>query len=233
MPTPKRIEYPGAFYHVINRGRNKENIFHNEYDFRLFLKIIEKTCKKFDAVIHAYCLMSNHYHLLIETPKGNLQNIMHNIGTMYVQKYNFFRACDGSLFKGRYKAIIIDSESYLLELNRYIHNNPKLLVKKLEDYKWSSYPAYIKSAKAPFWLNTELTLSMISYNQREYIDFIKYETKHNHEIYGNRKTLPSILGNADFKRKILNNLKTPQGSFRQNYPGVFLNLKHNCTAFKR
>jgi putative transposase len=204
MPKSTRIEYPSAFYHIINRGRNRENIFHRKSDFELFLEIIQKAHFKFGAIIHAYCLMDNHYHLLLETPNGNLSQIMHHIGSSYVQKYNRLTGCDGSLFKSRYKAILVDKDSYLLELNRYIHRNPIGLVKKLEDYKWSSYPSYIGLTNAPAWLNKEQTLEILALKNdlARYMDFVKKNRRQEREIYGNRKVLPSILGGDDFKREV-------------------------------
>lgn len=205
MPKSRRIEYPHAFYHIINRGRNRENIFHNKADFLLFLEIIKKSHIKFEVVIHAYCLMDNHYHLLLETPQGNLSQVMHYIGSSYVQEYNRRKGCDGSLFKGRYKAILVDKDSYLLALNRYIHRNPIKMVRDLKNYQWSSYPSYIGLSKTPSWLNKNQTLHILSLqkNLEKYVNFIKSDKKQNEEIYGNRKVLPSILGGREFKNKVL------------------------------
>src|SRR5258705_120791 len=117
MPRAPRIQYENALYHVLNRARNKDVIFSDESDFQLFLNIVEKANTKFNAIFHSYCLMSNHYHLLIETPSANLSKIMHFINGEFVRRYNKRKSLDGSLFKGRYKAILVDKDSYLIDLN--------------------------------------------------------------------------------------------------------------------
>ncbi|WP_196141202.1 transposase, partial [Aliikangiella sp. G2MR2-5] len=124
MPRPTRIEYQGAFHHVMNRGRHRRAIFHDRRYFEAFLKTLEEAHQRFDAVIHAYCLMSNHYHLLIETPKANLGQIMKHINGLYTQRYNRLKKVDGPLFRGRYKSILVEADAYLLQLSRYIHRNP-------------------------------------------------------------------------------------------------------------
>ena len=107
-----------AFYHVMNRGRARQTIFHDEDDYQAFLKTLEESYERFDAVIHAYCLMNNHYHLLIETPRANLDRIMRHINGVYTQRYNRLKRVDGPLFRGRYKAILVDKDEYLLQLSR-------------------------------------------------------------------------------------------------------------------
>ncbi len=150
MPRPTRIEYENAVYHVMNRGRGGRTIFHGENYYRAFLHTLAEAHRRFDALIHAYCLVGNHYHLLIQTPRANLGRIMRHINGLYTQRYNRLLATDGPLFRGRYKAILVDEDAYLLQLSRYIHRNPidmkKPRVTRLEDYPWSSYPAYIKPA---------------------------------------------------------------------------------------
>ena len=148
MPRPERIEYEYAFYHVMNRGRGRRLIFHNEQYYQVFLETLESACERFGGIVHAYCLMGNHYHLLIETPLANLGRIMRHVNGVYTQQYNRIKKTDGSLFRGRYKALIVDADAYLLQLTRYIHRNPidtkRPMVDELQDYPWSSYPAYDK-----------------------------------------------------------------------------------------
>ncbi len=124
MPRPTRIQYENAYYHVMNRGKARQTIFHGEIYYQAFLQTLDEAHKRFDACIHAYCLMGNHYHLLIETPRANLDRIMRHINGIYTQRYNRLRRTDGPLFRGRYKAIIVDTDDYLLPLSRYIHRNP-------------------------------------------------------------------------------------------------------------
>jgi len=200
MPKTKRLQYPGAFYHVINRGRNREKIFHNKSDFEYFLELISKCNKKFQLSVHAYCLMDNHFHLLLETPLGNLDKIMHYISSLYVKKFNREKGYDGSLFRARYKAILIDKDSYLLELNRYIHRNPFSLVRKIENYKWSSLSSYLNLSKTPHWLNKKFTMDILSSKNDIdcFLDFIGSKKEKKEELYGNQKVLPSILGDKKF-----------------------------------
>lgn len=120
MARPLRIEHPGALYHVTSRGNSQSNIFITDTDRSSFLEILESAINRFNWICHSYCLMDNHYHLLIETPKGNLSRGMRRINGIYTQKFNWIYKKTGHVFQGRYKAILVDKESYLLELCRYV-----------------------------------------------------------------------------------------------------------------
>ena len=156
MARPLRIEYPGAWYHVMNRGAGRKLIFKTDAQRSYFLALLADAHARFHAEIHAYCLMGNHYHLLVRTPEGNLQRIMRHINGVYTQYFNRVEKKDGALFRGRYKAILVDAEAYWLELSRYIHRNPleAHIPRRLDDYRWSSYPAYVGKVKPPAWLDT-------------------------------------------------------------------------------
>jgi len=138
----------------MNRGAGRENIFHDDLHRNNFLTVLDEAHQRFGMEVHAYCLMDNHYHLLIKTPRANLSRIMRHINGVYTQRYNRIRKTDGALFRGRYKAILVDSDAYLLHLSKYIHLNPMSanLVETLEDYTWSSYLAYIGKKISPRWL---------------------------------------------------------------------------------
>ena len=178
MPRPDRIQYEHAFYHVMNRGRARQKIFHEPEYYEDFLVTLEESHTRFDAVVHAYCLMGNHYHLLIETPRANLDRIMRHINGVYTQRYNRRKGTDGPLFRGRYKSILIDEDAYLLEVGRYIHRNPAEVKGANNDvlatHRWSSYPAYINKAPAPSWLVRERTYQMLAHKNRfaGYRDFV-------------------------------------------------------------
>ena len=131
MVRPLRVEYEGAYYHVMNRGRGRRMIYHDEKYYKYILWCLEQSNTRFALEIHAYCLMGNHYHLLVRTPRGNLPRAMLHINAMYTQHYNFLRKIDGPLFRGRYKAINIEQSSYLLPVSRYIHRNPVETVKPM------------------------------------------------------------------------------------------------------
>src|SRR3990167_3519219 len=155
MPRPLRIQYANAWYHVMNRGAGRKNIFNKKAHRLIFLELLEECHRMFNIKIYAYCLMDNHYHLLLSTPDANLSRAMRHLNGVYTQRYNRMSKTDGPLFKGRYKAQIIDEDCYLLIVSRYIHLNPvkAALVKNPGDYKWSSYLAYIGVARSPAWLS--------------------------------------------------------------------------------
>jgi REP element-mobilizing transposase RayT len=146
MPRPLRIEYENAYYHVMNRGRGRQRIFHGDDYYSAFLQTLEEAHQRYRIQILCYCLMGNHYHLLLKTPEANLGRAMRHINGLYTQRYNRLRKIDGPLFRGRYKAILVEEDSYQLQLSRYIHRNPieAGVVNHLESYAWSSYPYYVK-----------------------------------------------------------------------------------------
>ena len=159
MPRRARVQYENAFYHVMNRGRGRHWIFHGDEYYETFLLTLEEAHERFEAKIHAYCLMGNHYHLLVETPHANLDRVMRHINGVYTQRYNRRKSTDGPLFRGRYKSILVDESSYLLQVGRYIHLNPREVKGAkpdvLESYRWSSYLAYIGRESPPSWLCRE------------------------------------------------------------------------------
>jgi len=150
MARPLRIEYPGGVYHITNRGNDKKTVFKDDRDRETFLKILTFVNKRYHWICHAYCLMDNHYHLMIETPDANLSLGMRQLNGVYAQARN--KRCNktGHLFQGRYKAIVIQKDMHLLEVCRYIVLNPARakMVEKPEGWKWSSYRA-TEGSEAP------------------------------------------------------------------------------------
>jgi len=169
MARALRIEFPGAFYHITSRGNEKKDVFRSRKDRERFLFYIESAAERYGAVIHTYCLMTNHYHLFMETPRGNLSEIMQYVNGAYTTYFNVKRKRSGHLFQGRFKSIIVDADEYAMELSRYIHLNPVRagIVKKPEDHEWSSYRAYIGNSAAPNWLKTDFILSGFGGESRE------------------------------------------------------------------
>ena len=149
MVRPLRIEYPDAWYHVMNRGRRGEQIFLEERDYKTFLELLMESAQLWHLRIVAYCQMPNHYHLLVQTPDANLSRCMRHINGVYTQRFNRLHQCDGQLFRGRYKAILVDADSYLLQLVRYIHRNPLRagIVEELSSYEWSSHRGYLSKSR--------------------------------------------------------------------------------------
>ncbi len=181
MSRPLRIEYDGAWYHVMNRGRRSDRIFEDRDDYQMFLDLLKDAIELWDIRISAYCLMSNHYHLLIHTPKGNLSRCMRHINGVYTQRFNRSHGFDGQLFRGRYKSIIVDGDSYLLQLVRYIHRNPVRagVVDAIHEYPWSSHKGYLSSAKKWSWLHNDFIFSLFSNSKagqlKAYKAFMKIE----------------------------------------------------------
>lgn len=169
MGRPLRIRYPGAFYHITSRGNERKAIFAGEGDREKFLSYLESAYEKYSALIHVFCLMANHYHLLLETPRANLSQILHHINGAYTNYFNSKRKHIGHLFKGRYKAILVEKDVYCQELSRYIHLNPVRagLTEKPSEYHWSSYLYYIKEKEQPFWLKTDDILAYFGKQKHE------------------------------------------------------------------
>jgi len=149
MARQLRVEFPGALYHITSRGNLRERIFLDDSDRERFLEILRRTKERYGYLLHAYVLMDNHYHLMLETPLSNVAQIMQNINTSYTVYVNRKYKRSGHLFQGRYKSIIVDKDSYLLELSRYIHLNPvrAKIVDSPEKYRWSSFLDYCGSRR--------------------------------------------------------------------------------------
>ena len=169
MARPLRVEFPGAFYHVINRGNAGKAIFRSNRDREKFLEYVGKAVERFGIKVHTYCLMTNHYHFLIETPEANLSRANQWLNVSYAAYFNRKRQRRGHLFQGRFKSILVDADAYLEHLSRYIHLNPLRanMVEELVSHPWSSYPAFVGKAKAPDWLERHWLLSLFGKNRKK------------------------------------------------------------------
>ena len=161
MARPIRIEYAGALYHVTSRGNRQEAIYEDDIDRQTFLSVLRQVCSTHNWICHAYCLMTNHYHLLIETPDSNLSKGMRQLNGVYTQAFNRLHNRVGHVYQGRYKAILVEKEPYLLELSRYIVLNPVRanMVRAAKDWPWSSYRATVGQAEGVGYLQTEWILA--------------------------------------------------------------------------
>jgi len=175
MPRPLRIEYPGACYHVTSRGVDRCTTFVTDQDRRSFLYLLGELLSRFGVETHAYCLMGNHYHLLLRTLRANLSAAMQRLDSLYTSGFNRRHDRDGPLFRGRYRASLIEAEVYLVRAGRYVHRNPLEagLVTDLDRYRWSSYPAYVGRAPAPEWLRTGVVLQSFD-STTELRRFVEY-----------------------------------------------------------
>jgi len=157
MSRPLRIEFPGAVYHVTSRGDRREPIFADDTDRIALLSVLAQGMQRFDAQVLAYCLMGNHYHFVLHTRQANLSRLMRHVNGVYTQVFNRRHGKLGHLFQGRFKAILVDRETYLLEVCRYVELNPVRagLVAEPGDWPWSSYRAHVGDAATPPWLDTD------------------------------------------------------------------------------
>jgi REP element-mobilizing transposase RayT len=208
MGRPLRIEYPGALYHITSRGIERRRIFLGDPDRVKFLGILDDYHERYGILIHSYVLMDNHYHLVLETPRGNLLKVMHGINGGYTGYFNRRCGRTGHLFQGRYKGILVDKDSYLLQLSRYVHLNPVTakIVEGPAEYRWSSYGGYISKRREFQWVEYGWVLSQFGRDKEEarkgYKKFVeqglhgKVEDPFK-EVYGQ-----VVLGGEEFKTKI-------------------------------
>jgi putative transposase len=168
MARKSRIHFPGACYHVILRGNGGQDIFIDEQDRSRFFFLLQEGEERYRHRIHAYCLMTNHVHLVIQVGAIPLSRIMQNLSFRYTLHFNHRKKTTGHLFQGRYKALLIEADSYLLELVRYLHNKPVRagMVKSPEQYEWSSHNTY-RGTKNTSWLTTDWVLSQCHENERK------------------------------------------------------------------
>lgn len=148
MARPLRLELAGGLYHVTSRGNARNEIYLDDEDRTNWLELFSDVCSRFNWICHAYCLMSNHYHVVVETAEGNLSKGMRQLNGVYTQMFNRRHRRVGHVFQGRYKAILVEKDSYLLELSRYVVLNPvrALMVNDVADWPWSSYRATVDQA---------------------------------------------------------------------------------------
>jgi len=204
MSRPIRIEYPGAVYHVISRGDDKGKIFKDTADYKKLLNVIKKAKHRYCVIVYVYALMPNHYHLLIETTRANLARFMHCVQTTYSVYYNSRHGRAGHVFQGRYKALLVDKDNYLLRLSRYIHLNPvrAKMVKMPQDYRWSSFCEYAgladSSVSAPEFVLKSFG-SSLSESIRKYAEFCGIDEGEEIKqlIYGQ-----FVIGSREFTDKV-------------------------------
>jgi REP element-mobilizing transposase RayT len=194
----------------MNRGRRGEHIFDIKADYERFIEVLHETIELFALRVSAYCLMPNHYHLLVQTPDANLSRCMRHINGVYTQRFNSAHSLDGQLFRGRYTAIVVAEDDYLLQLIRYIHRNPvrSRIVDTAENYAWSSHKGYLSKAKKWDWLHKQFILSMLEKapekRAKRYREFMNEKEDGCLLRTLSKKKLPSILGDNQF----VDNLKT-------------------------
>jgi putative transposase len=224
----------------MNRGAAKQRIFQNTKHYKIFLHLLNELHSRFQVKIHAYCLMPNHYHLLIQTPLANLSCAMRHLNSLYTRKYNVSQNRDGPLLRGRFKSILVDSDNYLLQVSRYVHRNPIVanLAQRAEDYRWSSYQAYLNSKLQPQWLSIDETLDKFGpknkiQNYRKFVNEVMSEVDNSHYILDKFLQKP-ILGSDAFIKSIyekyIKDKKISIEISQQNYLNKELNIEQIMQA---
>lgn len=231
MARQLRIEYAGAFYHITSRGNERRQIFGGDADREEFKLILQRTKERYAYLLHAYVLMDNHYHLLVETPHANIKQAMQNINTSYTVYANRKHMRVGHLFQGRYKAFIIDKENYLLELSRYIHLNPVRagMVEMPEDYLWSSYRDYLSGDRKGALADTDDTLFLFSKRRTaaagKYREFVNAGVDRESPI---KEAVGSIVGSEGFREHVFNYVN--RGADKAEIPDIKkIEKRHNMS----
>jgi REP element-mobilizing transposase RayT len=187
----------------MNRGRRAERIFNDPNDYTMFIALLKEASESWRIRVSAYCLMPNHYHLLVQTPEANISRSMRHINGVYTQRFNRRHGFDGQLFRGRFKSIVIDADSYLLPLVRYIHRNPiRAKIATLDDYQWSSHKGYLSKAKKWDWIHKSFVFKYLSENKRDWKQYYRQLMAIEDDGYIARviegQKWPSVLGAKDF-----------------------------------
>lgn len=202
MARPLRIEYPDAVYHVSNYGLDSQRAFPSAKYFEAFLDGLGETCSRLNVEVHAYCLLRNQYHLVVKTPEANLSRFMRQVDGLYTQQYQRLKRTDGSLFRGRYKAVLVQADSFLLPLSRHIHS--KVKASELNSYPWSSYTYFTRKAKPPGWFNRDDTLKQLRTTAAKrpaaYKKFVAQGVDAELAHFYGKKNLSSILGDNKFRK---------------------------------
>jgi REP element-mobilizing transposase RayT len=214
MARPLRIEFPCALYHVTSRGNGRADIFLNDGDRQVFLDVLATVCHRLHWLCYAYCLMTNHYHVVIETPDADLAKGMRQLNGVYTQCFNRRHDHVGHIFQGRYKAILVDREAYLLELTRYVVLNPVRvrMVEAPEHWPWSSYPAMLGHEPVPPWLARDWVLRQFAQSRAtaraRYAQFVHDGQRQPSIWNGLRNQI--YLGGEDFVARLQAHLPAPE-----------------------
>jgi putative transposase len=203
MSRPLRIQFPGAVYHVMNRGAAKQPTYLDDGDHRAFLDTVAEAHRLWGIEVFAYCLMTNHYHLCLRTPKGNLSRVMRHVDGLYTQRFNRRHGRDGALFRGRYKAIVVDRDEYLAAVVRYIHLNAVEagIVEMPEDYRWASHRYYRQAKGAPGWLNIVEAVEQIG-GREAFHEFVLSGSEESLKRYYEAPRHGPILGGEEFIERL-------------------------------
>ena len=204
MARPLRIQYPGAVYHVMNRGGSRQRVFLEDQDYESFLKTMREIHERWGVEFFAWCLIGNHYHLCLRTPEGNLSRVMRHLDGLYTQRFNRLHRRDGALFRGRYKAIVVDRDAYLAQVVRYIHLNPVKagLAGEPQGYVWASHRFYLRPTQAPEWLRTEEVMGEFE-SVNAFHEFVLEGNEQGLEAFYRKKRQSPVLGDEAFRERLM------------------------------
>jgi len=212
MSRPLRIQYKDAWYHIMNRGRRKETIFKEDIDFEIFTKLLQDVSLQWGVNIAAYCLLPNHYHLLIQTPLANLSRFMRHIDGVYTQRFNRRHKRDGQIFRGRYKSVLVEENNNILELVQYIHFNPVKsdLADTPEKYAWSSFQDYQRNSKSNKWIVKNFVFKLLglkeNYKSKKYLSFLSQDAPDKIYEFFEKTYIRSIMGSKIFQNGVKDEL---------------------------
>ncbi len=228
MARPLRIEYPDAVYHVSNFGMDKQRVFPAPKYYEAFFEGLSETCSRLNVEVHAYCLLRDQYHLVVKTPEANLSRFMRQVDGIYTQQYHKMKRTDGSLFRGRYKAVLIQAEACLLPLSCYIHS--KVKASELNSYPWCSYTYFTRKAKPPVWFNRDETLKQLHTTAAKrpaaYKKYVAQGVSEELAHFYGKKNLSSVMGDRKFRKAAQKkkSASTPRGVSR----GVHAKWRPSC-----
>jgi len=234
MPRPLRIEYPGAWYHVFSMAARRRPVFKTEAHRDLFLEVVQQTAETYGVEVHAYCVVPDQYHLLIRTPRANLSRTMRQLNGVFTQRCNKQFGGKGQLFRGRYKAVLIDDATYLGATARHIHYVPVVTEQaaRPDQYQWSSCRAQVGGIKGPAWLNTK---ALAKVNGVTYTKFLAQGVDDETQHFYSRKHIEAVRGDTAFRKAAKASVKgtskkggTPNG----NVPALPEIYKQIALAFK-
>ncbi len=215
MSRPLRLALAGGVYHLVSRGNAQASIFSDEHDRLQFFECLDEALSTYAARCHAYCLMGNHYHLLVETERPNISRVMRQINGVYSQRYNRRHRRTGHVLQGRFSATLVDRDTYLLEVCRYIVLNPvrASLVRRPEDWPWSSHLAYLDFVVAPSFLCTSWILSVFdprggSHARESYARFIE-DVPTRPDLIEQIRRAPASLGDQNFTGPLDDKIRRP------------------------
>lgn len=225
MTRPLRILVPGGYYHVTCRGNDRRPIYRDDRDRSVFLEKLRGSLANYQVECHAYVLMHNHFHLLVATPKGNLSEFMRHFNISYTAAFNRRHRHVGHLYQGRYKAILVDQDSYLLELSRYVHLNPVRIkssqgigvaerIRYLERYRWSSLPGYLRAANKHPWVHYEMVLGQIGGSRKKYAEFVSEGLERGYDTPWENVIGQVVLGQEGFVDTIKSKI-AKEGTMRE------------------